>query len=50
MPIHSKDELVNNKLSTNKKGDLYIRFDIKFPIFIQPNLKDDIVEILKEAK
>ena len=44
MPIYSK-ELNVNDLSV-KKGDLFIKFDIRFPEYINPTKKEQIIKLL----
>lgn len=45
MPIYSKE--VNVKDLTTKKGDLYIKFDIIFPEYINPIKKEQIIKLLE---
>lgn len=45
MPIYAKDIDVNDL--TTKKGDLYIKFNIVFPDFIEPEKKAKIVKLLE---
>ena len=45
MPIF-KDEMDVRDLNI-KKGDLYIKFDIKFPEYIDPNKKIEITNLLE---
>jgi DnaJ-class molecular chaperone len=46
MPIYNKDDLIQNLLFKEKRGDLYIKFDISFPKFIDPEKKEEITRLL----
>lgn len=46
MPIYNKEELIQNLLFKEKKGDLYIKFEIIFPKFIDPVKKEEITRLL----
>ncbi len=46
MPIYSKEDTIQNLLYKEKRGDLYIKFDIVFPKFIDPEKKEDITRLL----
>ena len=46
MPIYDKD-LAKTRGDKIKKGDLYIKFNIIFPEFIEENKKKRIIELLK---
>ena len=48
MPIYNKKDLIENILSQDKRGNLYIKFDIKFPSFIEPDKKEELLNLLKE--
>jgi DnaJ-class molecular chaperone len=48
MPIFNKDEPLQNLLYDNIKGNLYIKFDVVFPKFIEPDRKEEIIRILQE--
>jgi DnaJ-class molecular chaperone len=46
MPIFNKEDPVQNILFKEKRGDLYIKFDIVFPKFIEPEKKEEIIRLL----
>jgi hypothetical protein len=46
MPIYSKEDPIHNLLFKEKKGDLYIKFEICFPKFIDPVKKEEITRLL----
>ncbi len=46
MPIYSKEDPIHNLLFKEKKGDLYIKFEIFFPKFIDPLKKEEITRLL----
>jgi len=46
MPIFQKDTNVRDMRV--KKGDLYIKFDIEFPEYINPEKKEEIIKLLDE--
>ena len=46
MPIYDKSDPLHNLLFKEKKGDLYIKFDISFPKFIDPEKKEEITRLL----
>ena len=48
MPIYNKKDLIENILSQDRRGNLYIKFDIKFPSFIEPDKKEELINLLKE--
>lgn len=48
MPIHNKNDPLQNLLFKEKKGDLYIKFEISFPKFIDPEKKEEIVRLLSD--
>ncbi len=48
MPIYNKDDKIQNLLFKEKKGVLYIKFDILFPSFIDPQKKEEITRLLDE--
>jgi DnaJ-class molecular chaperone len=48
MPIFDKDKPLDNLLFKERKGDMYIKFDIKFPSFIDPIKKEEITRLLEE--
>ena len=45
MPIYTKEVNVNDM--SVKKGDLFIKFDIKFPEYINPMKKEQIIKLLE---
>jgi DnaJ-class molecular chaperone len=45
MPIYSDDPLVSLKQS-HKKGNLYIKFDIKFPKQLEEETKVEFAQVL----
>ena len=46
MPIYNQ-EGIENILFQEKKGNLFIIFDIIFPSYIQPDKKDQLINLLK---
>jgi hypothetical protein len=46
MPIYNKEDPVHNILFKEKRGDLFIKFDIIFPKFIEPEKKEEIIRLL----
>lgn len=48
MPIYFKDKSIKN-LTSNEKGNLYIKFDISFPEFIDPIKKEEIIRLLSSS-
>ncbi len=46
MPIYNKEDPIQNLLFKEKKGDLYIKFEITFPKFIDPEKKEEITRLL----
>ena len=46
MPVYRKDTDIRDL--NVKKGDLFIKFDIEFPEYIEPEKKDEIISLLKE--
>jgi DnaJ-class molecular chaperone len=48
MPIFDKANPLNNVLFKEKKGDLFIKFDIHFPKFIDPEKKEEIIRLLED--
>ena len=46
MPIYQKELSVRDL--NIKKGNLYIKFDIKFPEYIHPEKKEEIIKLLDE--
>ena len=46
MPIYQKETNVRDMRI--KKGDLYIKFDIEFPEYINPEKKEEIIKLLDE--
>jgi len=50
MPIHNKNDLIENILTQEKKGNLYVKFHVIFPTFIEPEKKEELVKLLKEAE
>ena len=49
MPIYDKD-LSKSRGNKIKKGDLYIKFNIIFPEYIEPSKKKRIITLLKEEE
>jgi len=47
MPIYNKADPVQALLFREKRGDLYIKFDISFPKFIDPEKKEEIISLLE---
>ena len=48
MPIYNKEDPIHNLLFKEKRGDLYIKFEILFPKFIDPVKKEEITRLLSE--
>ena len=48
MPIYNAKDLVQNILFKEKKGDLFIKFEIIFPKFLEPSKKEEISRLLEE--
>jgi len=48
MPSCDMDRMIENYIYDGKKGDLYIKFNIKFPEYINGKKKDKIVKLLSE--
>ena len=48
MPVYTKE--VNVKDMKQQKGDLYIKFDIAFPEYIEPEKKEEIVKLLESEE
>ena len=48
MPIYQKEISVRDL--TVKKGDLYIKFHIKFPEYIEPSKKQEITKLLDDEE
>lgn len=48
MPIFDKENPLENLLFKDRKGDMYIKFDIRFPSFIDPVKKEEITRLLEE--
>lgn len=46
MPLLNKFDPNKGIYNPEKKGDLYIKFDIKFPKFIDPEKKEEIIYLL----
>lgn len=46
MPIYNKAEPIENLVFNEKKGDLYIKFNIVFPDFIKAKKKEEISRLL----
>lgn len=49
MPIYDENPLVA-MAKANKRGNLYVRFDIVFPKYIPETKKEVLREILKEEE
>lgn len=47
MPIFNKEDPIQSLLSKEKKGDLFIKFEINFPKFIDPVKKEEIIRLLE---
>lgn len=47
MPIYNKEDPLNHLLFKEKRGDLYIKFEILFPTFIDPEKKEEITRLLE---
>ena len=48
MPIIDNDKAIESITIDNKKGDLYIKFDIQFPDYINDKKKQKIIALLEE--
>ena len=48
MPICDNENQVESLVFDNKKGDLYIVFNIKFPDYINSKKKEKIIKLLTE--
>ena len=48
MPIIDKEKPIESIVLENKKGDLYIKFDIQFPDYINDKKKQKIISLLEE--
>jgi DnaJ-class molecular chaperone len=48
MPICDNENQVESLVFDNKKGDLYIIFNIKFPDYINSKKKEKIIKLLTE--
>ena len=48
MPIIEQENPIESITLDNKKGDLYIKFDIQFPDYINDKKKQKIIELLEE--
>jgi DnaJ-class molecular chaperone len=46
MPIYNKEDPLNHLMLKEKRGDLYIKFEIVFPKFIDPEKKEEITRLL----
>jgi len=46
MPIYEESLKIQNILESEKRANLYIRFNISFPQFIDPESKDEITRLL----
>ena len=46
MPIFEEGLKIQNILENEKRANLYIRFNITFPQFIDPESKDEITRLL----
>lgn len=47
MPIYNKEDPLQNLVDKEKKGDLFVKFDIIFPKFIEPTKKEEITNLLE---
>jgi hypothetical protein len=45
MPVYNKDGF-ENIISQEKRGNLFITFEIIFPSFIQPDKKEQLINLL----
>ena len=48
MPIIDKEKPIESISLDNKKGDLYIKFDIHFPDYINDKKKQKIISLLED--
>ena len=48
MPSCDMDRMIENYIYDGKKGDLFIKFNIKFPEYINGKKKDKIIKLLTE--
>ena len=48
MPIIDEEKPIESIVLDNKKGDLYIKFDIQFPDYINDKKKQKIIALLEE--
>lgn len=46
MPVYNKEDPIKSLLFREVKGDLYLKFNIIFPKFIDPEKKEEIVTLL----
>ena len=47
MTIYDKEDPIKSLLFREKKGDLYLKFNIIFPKFIDPEKKEEIINYIK---
>lgn len=47
MPIYDKEDPIKSLLFRQIRGDLYLKFNIIFPKFIDPEKKDEIINLLE---
>jgi len=47
MTIYDKEDPIKSLLFREKKGDLYLKFNIIFPKFIDPEKKEEIINLLE---
>jgi DnaJ-class molecular chaperone len=47
MPIYNKDDPIKSLLFRETRGDLYLKFVIVFPKFIDPEKKEEIISLLE---
>lgn len=46
MPIYNKEDPIKSLLFREMRGDLYLKFNIIFPKFIDPEKKEEIINLL----
>ena len=49
MPVYDKETNLEDYLINNKRGDLYIKFNIVFPDYINGKKKERIIQLLNES-
>jgi DnaJ family protein B protein 4 len=48
MPIYNKEDPIKSLLFREIRGDLYLKFNIIFPKFIDPEKKEEIINLLDD--